>query len=73
VAIQAIIGKWRWQWGRMGLSLANFVYVPAARGAITGITYNADYITTNAEGGAYFALLEQSGKVLHRCILHGVH
>jgi hypothetical protein len=40
----------------------NFVYDPAARGAITGITYNADYVTTNAEGGAYFALLEQSGK-----------
>ena len=40
----------------------NFVYDPAAHGAITGITYNADYVTTNAEGAAYFAFLEQSGK-----------
>jgi hypothetical protein len=40
----------------------NFVYDPAAHGAITRITYNADYVTTNAEGGAYYALLEQSGK-----------
>ena len=39
-----------------------FVYDPSLHGAITGITYNVDLITTNAESAAYFPLLAQNGK-----------
>ncbi len=38
-----------------------FVYNPAAQGAITGITYNIDLKTLNAEGAGYYALLSQNG------------
>ena len=40
-----------------------FVYDPSLNGAITGITYNIDLETTNAEGGTYFALISQGGKL----------
>ena len=38
-----------------------FVYNPSAQGAITGITYNADFITLNATGSSYFPLVAQNG------------
>jgi len=38
-----------------------FVYNPSTQGAVTGITYNIDLITTNAEGAGYFALVQQDG------------
>ena len=40
-----------------------FVYNPSVSGAITGITYNIDLETTNAEGATYFALLSQNGNL----------
>jgi hypothetical protein len=40
-----------------------FVYDPSVSGAITGITYNIDLETTNAEGATYFALLSQNGNL----------
>jgi len=40
-----------------------FVYNPSISGAITGITYNIDLETTNAEGATYFALLSQNGNL----------
>jgi len=41
----------------------NFTYDPATNGAVTGITYNIDLITTNAEGATYAPILVQNGKV----------
>jgi hypothetical protein len=40
----------------------NFVYDPT-RGAVAAINYTMDLITTNAEGAAYAALVEQGGKL----------
>ena len=40
-----------------------FVYNPSAQGAITGITYNADFITLNAVGSSYFPLIAQNGNM----------
>ena len=40
-----------------------FVYDPSVRGAITGITYNVDLETLNAEGSTYFALVSQNGSL----------
>jgi hypothetical protein len=40
-----------------------FVYSPSAQGAITGITYNADFITLNATGSSYFPLIAQNGNL----------
>jgi PEP-CTERM motif len=38
-----------------------YAYTPSTQGAITGITYNIDLITTNAQGASYFPLLTQNG------------
>jgi hypothetical protein len=38
-----------------------FVYNPSVQGAITGITYNADFETLNAAGSSYFPLVSQNG------------
>jgi hypothetical protein len=40
-----------------------FVYNPSAQGAITGITYNADFMTFNGVGSSYFPLIAQNGNV----------
>jgi hypothetical protein len=40
----------------------NFVLNPSLQGTITGITYNIDLETLNAEGATYEPLLEQDGK-----------
>ena len=40
-----------------------YVYDPSVSGAISGITYNIDLETTNAEGATYFALLSQNGNL----------
>jgi len=41
----------------------NFVYTPSSQGAVTGITYNVDLETTNAEGATYFALISQNNNL----------
>ena len=42
---------------------STFVYNPSAQGAITGITYNADFMTFNGVGSSYFPLIAQNGNV----------
>jgi hypothetical protein len=38
-----------------------FAFDPSAQGAVTGITFAADLITTNAAGAPYYPLLSQGG------------
>jgi hypothetical protein len=40
---------------------STFLYNPATQGAITGLAFSADLITTNAEGGLYDPFIQQAG------------
>lgn len=48
--------------GFVGQLNNGFVFDPGSAGAITGIAYDIDLITTNAAGSAYAALLLQDGR-----------
>jgi hypothetical protein len=39
----------------------NFVYNPSTQGAITGLIWESDSITTNARGGTEYLLIQQAG------------
>jgi hypothetical protein len=40
---------------------SHFVYNPSTQGAVTGLTFADDLITTNALGGSYYPLIQQGG------------
>jgi hypothetical protein len=48
---------------RAGSLNTTFVYNPSVQGALTGITYNIDLITTNAAGATYIPLIRQNGSL----------
>jgi hypothetical protein len=48
---------------RAGSLNTTFIYNPSVQGALTGITYNLDLITTNAQGATYIPLIMQNGSL----------
>ncbi|MFI5459094.1 MAG: protein kinase [Isosphaerales bacterium] len=43
----------------------NFVCHPSTQGAVTGLTFADNLITTNAFGGSYYPLIQQAGVLYH--------